>query len=56
MERMLVGDLNACPYHPHRQHEDDLATAIDTHGLEDQTCHFTPRICYRGKKGWMWRM
>ena len=50
-EKLLVGNLNDCLAQPHEQHEEDLATSIAKHGLEDQTLYFIPWRIYRGGGG-----
>ena len=54
MEKLLVGDLNACLENPRDQWEEQLATVLVVHGLTDQARHFVPIQKYRSEGNWTW--
>ena len=56
LETIFMGDLNSHLRNPCNKREEELATALAKHGLEDVTRNFTPRKWYRGLGRWMWQM
>ena len=55
-DTIFLGDLNACMGDPHNEREEELATALDNHGLGYVTSNFTPRQRYKGQGQCMWNM
>ena len=56
VEKLLVGDINACLENLRDQRGEHLATVLAGHGLTDQARHFVPRRRYRAEGNWTWRI
>ena len=52
VDKLLVGDLNACLLQLRDQQEEDLATVIVNYRLVDQSLNFIPRWRYIEKVCW----
>ena len=51
-----MGDLNTQIERLQDRSEEELATIISAHGLEDQAQEFLPWSHYQRNKGWTWDM